>query len=74
MNKKQTFESSMMRLEEIAKILEKGDKSLEVSLKLFEEGVELARFCSKKLDDTDKKIKQLVKGNEGFQLELLDLD
>ena len=73
MVKKMTFESSMKRLEDISQILENGDKSLEESLKLFEEGMELARFCSKKLDETENKLKLLKKKEDGFQLELTPL-
>jgi len=65
-----TFESSMKRLEEIAEILEAGEQSLEDSLKIFEEGMELASFCTKKLDETEKKLKLLKKREGSFQLEL----
>ena len=36
--KKKTYEDSLLRLEEIVSALEKGNMSLEESLKLFEEG------------------------------------
>lgn len=55
-----TFESASLRLEEIVKLLEKGNASLDESLKLYEEGVALVRFCNTALDSAEKKIKMLV--------------
>lgn len=74
MTKKRTFESAMKRLEEIAQLLEDGDQTLEESLVLYEEGIKLAKFCSQKLDEADKKLKLLTKKEDGFQLELSPLD
>ena len=42
------FEATLARLEQIVSELEKGDQSLEASLKLFEEGMKTAEFCSGK--------------------------
>lgn len=59
-----TFESATARLEEIVKLLEKGNTSLDESLKLYEEGITLVRFCNSALDNAEKKIKMLaVDGN-----------
>ena len=60
-----TFESASARLEEIVKILERGNSSLDESLKLYEEGVLLVRFCNESLDNAEKKIKMLVKDVNG---------
>ena len=54
-----TFESATERLEEIVKLLEKGNVSLDDSLKLYEEGISLVRFCNNALDNAEKKIKIL---------------
>ena len=59
------FESSLARLEEIVKKLEKGDLPLEQSLKLFEEGVKLARVCNKRLEEAERKVEILLKDKEG---------
>lgn len=59
MNTKNDFESSLKRLEEIADTLEAGNLSLEDSVKLFEEGVKLSKFCEKKLADTEQKIEEV---------------
>jgi exodeoxyribonuclease VII small subunit len=62
---KKTFEQSMKQLEQIVLDLESGDLPLEQALKKFEEGMELAKFCSQKLDETERKITQLVQNGGG---------
>lgn len=59
------FEAALARLEEIVKKLEKGDMALEQSLKLFEEGVKLARTCNKRLDEAERKVEILLKDKDG---------
>lgn len=54
------FEEALKRLEEIAGILEKGDASLDETLRLFEEGMKLSAFCQKKLTEVENKIKLIV--------------
>lgn len=60
-----TFEEAMERLEEIVKGLEGGDLSLGDSLKIFEEGMGLARFCSTELEAAEKKVSLLIKESDG---------
>jgi exodeoxyribonuclease VII small subunit len=57
------FEKSLARLEEITQKLESGELSLDESLKLFEEGISLSRFCQKKLTETEQKIEVLKSSN-----------
>ncbi len=59
------FETALARLEEIVQALEKGELPLEQSLKLFEEGVRLARYCTKRLDEAERKVEILLKDKEG---------
>ncbi|MBF0225291.1 MAG: exodeoxyribonuclease VII small subunit [Desulfobacterales bacterium] len=59
------FEKALEQLEKIVLELESGDIALETALKKFEEGVELSKFCSKKLDETEKKITVLLKDQNG---------
>lgn len=61
----QKFEDAFQKLEAIVKKLEEGNLSLEESLKAFEEGVRLSRFCAKKLDEAEKKVEILLKDSEG---------
>lgn len=59
------FEKAMERLELIVQSLESGDLALEESLKVFEEGIELVRFCNTKLDEAEQKITILTKESTG---------
>jgi len=60
-----TFEQSMKQLERIVQELEGGDLPLETAIKKFEEGMKLTELCSKKLDETEKKVTILMKNAEG---------
>jgi len=62
---KKTFEQSMKQLEQIVQDLESGDLALEKAIKKFEEGIQLTKFCAKKLDETEKKITLLVEDEQG---------
>jgi exodeoxyribonuclease VII small subunit len=74
-SKKPSFEKALARLEEIAEKLESGDLPLEESLKIFKEGIELSRFCSQVLNQTEAELKKLVKiEGKKFKLESLDLE
>ena len=55
------FEKKLSRLEEIVRMMEKGDLSLEDSLKNFEEGVRLSRECQVQLNDAEQKVQLLLK-------------
>lgn len=61
------FEKKLNRLEEIVQKMEKGELSLDESLKLFEEGVKLSRDCHGQLTKAEAQVKKLVsvddKGN-----------
>ncbi len=59
------FESALARLEEIVGELEKGDIPLDQSLKLFEEGVKLARICQARLQEAERKVEVLLKDSAG---------
>ena len=60
-----TFEESMSRLEQIVRAMERGDVALEESLKLFQEGTELVRSCSKLLDDAQLQIQKVMRAPDG---------
>lgn len=59
------FEDAMKKLEEIVGRMEKGDLPLDQSLRMFEEGVKLTRFCSKELHKVEKKVELLTRDAEG---------
>ena len=66
--KEKKFEEALERLEGIVKKMEEGDMTLEESLEAFEEGVRLSRFCSKKLDEAERKVEILLKDDEGVDI------
>lgn len=60
-----SFEESLTKLEEIVASLERGDLSLEDSVRLFEEGTRLSAECRKQLEEAEGKVELLVKQRDG---------
>jgi exodeoxyribonuclease VII small subunit len=68
-------EEQLRRLEAIVQKLESEAVSLDDSIALFEEGVELAVAVRKRLEASEDRIKQIVEKSEGlFSLEDFDLE
>lgn len=67
--KKMDFEGSMVRLEEIVSLLERGDAPLEQAMTLFEEGAKLLRECTRQLDQAEQKVTLLTAGEDGQPVE-----
>jgi len=65
MPQKKTFETALQELEQIVAQLETGEPTLEEALKQFEKGTKLSRFCTSKLDETEKKVTLLMKNQAG---------
>ncbi len=59
------FEDALARLEEIVKELESGDLALDLSLKLFEEGIKLSRICNQRLEEAERRVEILLKDKTG---------
>ncbi len=59
------FESALKSLEEIVSQLEGGELTLDRSLELFEQGVQISRFCNAKLEEAERKVESLMKTAEG---------
>lgn len=59
--KENNFESSLLRLEEISGQLESGEVGLEESIRLYEEGIELAKVCYSTLKSAELKVTELKK-------------
>jgi len=59
------FEDGLQRLEQLVDQLEAGNLGLEESLKVFEEGVGLARLCARYLDEAEKRIELLTRDEGG---------
>ena len=65
MAKPNDFENAFQQLEKIVQRLEGEELSLDESLKLFEEGIRLSRFCHQKLELVEKKIELILSDAEG---------
>ena len=59
------FEGALSRLEKIVGDLEEGDLALEEALKLFEEGVQVSRYCARVLKEAERKVEILTRDEEG---------
>ena len=59
--KKNSFEESINRLEELVDKMESGESSLEQNLEWFEEGMDLIKTCQTHLVDADKRVQELIK-------------
>lgn len=60
-----SFEEALTELEQRVRRLESGEASLEEALRLFEEGVELARTCHEQLEAAEQRVAALVQGERG---------
>ena len=60
--KKLTYEEAVAKLEQIVEQLEQGEISLEKSVELFTEGMNLIKTCNLYLNEAESKIKVLVNG------------
>ena len=65
-----TFEQAASRIDEIVRMLERGDAPLDASLALFEEGAKLIKECGRILDQAEQKLVLLQKGADGEPVEL----
>ena len=61
---KEKFEEALKKLEALVKTMESGDLTLDDSLKAFEEGVRLIRFCTRKLDEAERKVEILLRDDD----------
>ena len=59
------FEAALKRLEEIVKKLEGGELPLDTALELFEEGIQLSRFCNTSLNAAERRVEILLKNDSG---------
>ncbi|SMO57624.1 exodeoxyribonuclease VII small subunit [Gracilimonas mengyeensis] len=58
-----SFEEALKQLESIVNQLEQDDITLEDSVKLYEEGVKLSRFCTETLEQAELRIEQVNEAN-----------
>ena len=55
-----SFEEQLTALESVVEKLERGELSLDESVRLFEEGVKLSNACKKELEAAEGRIQVLV--------------
>ena len=67
-----TFEQSLEELENLVDKLERGQLTLDESLETFETGMKLARVCTQKLTEAERKIEKLVEKNGELRTEPFD--
>ena len=60
-----SFEAALQRLEEIVRILERGEAPLDQSIELYQEGDRLKRHCEARLKDAQARIEQIALGADG---------
>lgn len=59
-----TYEKAIFRLEEIIHQLENNEIPLEDSIALFQEGIELSKYCDNKLKNIQKKVAQIYEDGQ----------
>lgn len=69
MSANNTFEQNMQRLEQIVRMMERGDAPLEEAMKLFREGTELVASCEKLLDAAELEVRKIVPQADGTPAE-----
>ncbi len=68
------FEKSLAELEALVETMEKGDISLEESLKYFEKGISLTRACQQALEEAEQKVRILMEKEGKTSLEDINQD
>lgn len=59
------FENALKELEGLVEQMEKGDLTLEDSLRHFERGIQLTRTCQQALQDAEQKVQILLSQEDG---------
>jgi exodeoxyribonuclease VII small subunit len=59
------FEEHLTQLEKVVEKLERGDLTLDESVRLFEDGMKLSTACKAELEQAEGRIQVLVEGKAG---------
>lgn len=59
-----TYEQALQRLEKIVSQLENNETSLEESVELFQEGIQLSKYCDDKLKNIQKKVAKIYEDGQ----------
>jgi exodeoxyribonuclease VII small subunit len=68
-----SFEEQLTALETVVEKLERGELSLDESVRLFEEGVRLSQACKKELEAAEGRIQVLVEQGSG-EMRVVELE
>jgi len=69
------FEEHLTQLETVVERLERGDLTLDESVRLFEEGMKLSLACKTELEQAEGRIQVLVEGKGGkMQVAEMEVD
>ena len=60
-----SFEAALARLEEIVRLLERGEAPLDQSIDLYQEGDRLRRLCEERLKSAQARIDAIALGPDG---------
>ena len=72
--KQPSFEAQLAELEAVVERLERGELTLEESVRLFEEGVRLSNSCKKELEEAEGRIQVLLEPGKGDAARDLEVD
>jgi exodeoxyribonuclease VII small subunit len=67
------FEDHLTQLETVVEKLERGDLTLDESVRLFEEGMKLSSACKKELEQAEGRVQVLVEG-KGGKMQVAEMD
>jgi len=70
--KKESFEDSLKRVEDIASLLEDGDLPLQERVENFEQGMKLLKQCENELKEVELSIRKVMDKAEGVELEEIE--
>ena len=67
------FEEQLTQLETVVERLERGDLTLDESVRLFEDGMKLTSACKQELEQAEGRVQVLVEG-KGGKMQPTDLE
>jgi exodeoxyribonuclease VII small subunit len=67
------FEEHLTQLETVVERLERGDLTLDESVRLFEEGMKLSQACKVELERAEGRVQVLVEG-KGGKMQVAEMD
>ena len=70
-----SFEATLAELENLVRQMESGEMGLDAMVDAFERGQKLVKRCTARLNEVEKRIELLVRGDDGEAATLpLDID